>query len=177
MARQARGTELPGGHTGKKWAQKFAVISNFGESFIQKPQHCDPPPTSSYGHAHVPHIIAKDCNSHSRTPQYRPQRLKPSAMAPRMLWAAALARRAQHGACERALAPVLTQKRSISRSYLEKVAKAEEEWNQREIEINEGKREHVWDVISSRGLIKDTAPYAIYPLLVPCHVCLTKMGH
>ena len=93
-------------------------------------------------------------------------------MAPRTLWALALTRRAQHGAYQRALIPVLTQKRGVATSYLRKVEEAEREWNRREIEINEGKREHVWDVINARGLVKDTAPYATYPPLAPPLSCL-----
>lgn len=88
-------------------------------------------------------------------------------MAPRSLLGLALTRRAQHCARERALAPVLTQRRGIAKSYLKKVDEAEKDWNRREIEINEGKREHVWDVINTRGLVKDTAPYATHPPLVP----------
>lgn len=80
-------------------------------------------------------------------------------MAPRTLWSLALTRRARVGACERALAPVLTQTRAISRGHLEKVAAAEKDWNRREVEISEGKREHVWDVLTERGFVKDTAPY------------------
>lgn len=81
-------------------------------------------------------------------------------MAPRTLWTLALARRARPGARERALAPALAQTRGISESFLRKVDEAERDWNRREIEINEGKREHVWDLLNARGFVKDTAGYA-----------------
>ncbi|KAG5985425.1 hypothetical protein E4U55_002346 [Claviceps digitariae] len=49
------------------------------------------------------------------------------------------------------------QTRSISTSYLNKVADGAERWKNRAERIQRGEERHVWDILEERGYIKDTA--------------------
>ncbi|KAK4153245.1 hypothetical protein C8A00DRAFT_34016 [Chaetomidium leptoderma] len=50
-----------------------------------------------------------------------------------------------------------TQRRNISTGWLRKTAEAEEDWKHRAQEIKDGKRPDFWDMLESRGYVKDTA--------------------
>jgi tyrosyl-tRNA synthetase len=64
----------------------------------------------------------------------------------------------QHNTCSNCLrAPVGVQRRGITHSWKAKVAASEKAWAVKARQINEGSREHVWDIINERGLVKDVA--------------------
>lgn len=77
-------------------------------------------------------------------------------MAPRALPSSLLTARAVVSrGCLRTLSPGFVQKRCIGMKYLAKVEEAEKAWNLQAIEINAGRKKHLFDEFEDRGFIKD----------------------